>query len=492
MLFYFGFACFLFGLPISKIILSVSQFIMAAAWLLEANYKQRILAALKNKFFIAFAIIYLIHLLGLAYTENWIYAFKDIRIKLPLVIVPFIYAGFKEPDRQIKKYLLYSFIGGLVISGLITLVVFLGLTNHTVQDVRKLNPLLSHIRFSILLVIGFIVLVYQYINTKQKGYLFISLFFLIILFLIKSLTGWFLLFLAALFSLTKLSVKLRYSILFFLIVIGTGITIYLIKFYKSHFTLNDIHLNKTETNTPLLSNEIENGNYVWQNVKENELKKQWELRSTVPYNGYDRLKQPIRNTLVRYLTSKNLSKDSAGISQLTIYDIYNIENGFPNYRYTNPISLDYKLYQLMYEVHLFLNGIIADKQSLTLRIVYAKIGLLIWKENLWMGVGTGDVQDAFNWKYEYFNLPLSSQCRLRAHNQFITFGLSFGILGFLIIVSLLFSLYRNTTFVFRLVYSLLLLSFLNEDTLESQVGVSMFVGVILFFYWFCNTKNQTT
>ena len=95
------------------------------------------------------------------------------------------------------------------------------------------------------------------------------------------------------------------------------------------------------------------------------------------------------------------------------------------------------------------------------------------------------MKTVFAKQYNKMNSPLSKRWRLRAHNQFVTFFLAFGFFGFLII---LFSIFfpiineKKYTDYFLMVFLVIaLLSMLNEDTLETQAGVtffSYFLGII--------------
>ncbi|MFM7900421.1 MAG: hypothetical protein ACKPAD_00375, partial [Bacteroidota bacterium] len=76
--------------------------------------------------------------------------------------------------------------------------------------------------------------------------------------------------------------------------------------------------------------QLENGYYVWKNLCEEELRQQWNKRSEMPYDGRDRKNNELRMTLIRFLTSKGLQKDSAAIASLTDQEIMAIESGIAN------------------------------------------------------------------------------------------------------------------------------------------------------------------
>ena len=78
------------------------------------------------------------------------------------------------------------------------------------------------------------------------------------------------------------------------------------------------------------------------------------------------------------------------------------------------------------------------------------------------------------------NSPLEKKFRLGAHNQYLTFAVTFGIAGF---VWFLFSLFyplrqlvqaKMFDYFYITFFVIALLSMLSEDTLETQAGVSFF------------------
>src|SRR5262249_1635296 len=70
----------------------------------------------------------------------------------------------------------------------------------------------------------------------------------------------------------------------------------------------------------------ENGHRVWLYIANHELNRGWARRSTVPLEGRDTL----RSTLIRYMTSRGLRKDSLGLAELTNDDIHRVEQGISN------------------------------------------------------------------------------------------------------------------------------------------------------------------
>ncbi|MBL0051380.1 MAG: hypothetical protein IPP29_07655 [Bacteroidetes bacterium] len=98
------------------------------------------------------------------------------------------------------------------------------------------------------------------------------------------------------------------------------------------------------------------------------------------------------------------------------------------------------------------------------------------------GVGTGDNKIAFENYYNTTNSKLGQQWRLRSHNQYMAIAVSFGMVGLaLFIFALLYPVIKLSAhrhFIFLVFFCISLLSFFNEDTLETQAGITFFI----FFY----------
>ena len=98
-------------LPLRNNLSGVLMFLLIfLALLYFENTKKIIKKSIKNKFLILFISLFIIHLLGLLYTSNFRYAFKDLDIKLPLLILPFLLL-----DRKIKKQTIDLILKGFVI-----------------------------------------------------------------------------------------------------------------------------------------------------------------------------------------------------------------------------------------------------------------------------------------------------------------------------------------------------------------------------------------
>ena len=126
-----------------------------------------------------------------------------------------------------------------------------------------------------------------------------------------------------------------------------------------------------------------------------------------------------------------------------------------------------------YQLHQDPNG-----KSIAQRFVYWNIAWDIFKTAPLIGIGTGDVADAFNSYYLAHPNLLQQQYQHRAHNQWLTILLTFGILGMLLFMLVVFyPLFYKRKYLdyFYIVFFIAFaLSLLTEDTLETQAGVTFY------------------
>jgi len=229
-------------------------------------------------------------------------------------------------------------------------------------------------------------------------------------------------------------------------------------------------------------NDYENNQRVWLYVCDDELQKEWGKVSTIDFKGRDKRDQLVRTTLVRYITSMGNRKDSAGFSKLSDQDIQMIEEGYTNCIYKNRLSVYPRLYQIFWEIESYMRYGNPSGHSLTQRIEYIKNAIHVIHRHFWFGTGTGDVEDEIQHQYLLDKSKLESKWQLKAHNQLVTFFLSFGLIGFLIILISLYKTLRleisNIDFIAFAFLLIILFSMVNEDTFETQAGASFFAFFI--------------
>ncbi len=502
-------------LPLSKFALSVSMIFLICNWILELDFRRKWDILKSNKTILVFTGIFLVHILWLLNTHDFKFAFHDLSNKAIIVLYPIIIGTSIQLNYQQVKRILIWFSIAVVSSTIISSLILFQIIDYPIQNVRNISPFISHIRLSLLINIAIFSLGYLLLSGKFKLLIFEKIAFvtfiiwlIIFLFLLKSYTG-IIVFIVVLFiilGLTSFKIKdivprlfLQLSLITLFLVLASFLTHSIARYYTREIVdinnLEKLTINGNEYLHDFNLDQLENGNYVWIYLCEEEIKKEWDKISSIPYNGKDKKGEELKYTLTRYLTSKGYRKDSVGISKLSQQDINNIEAGIANYIFENKYAIYPKIYDAIWQIDMYKKGFDPSKSSITLRFEYAKTAFDIIKDNFWFGVGTGDVQDAFNKQYLKNECLLPPTSQLRAHNQYITFFLSFGVIGFIILFYCLLypaiKLNGFKNYLFLILLLIALLSFINEDTLETQIGITFFSYFYSLFLFGSNLNLKT-
>jgi len=494
-IFVFGLVLLAVGIPVSRFLVSVAQIVLFANWLLERNFLTKWSVLKKSKAFWSFIGIFIFYVIGLLWTEDYTYATKDLRIKLPMLLLPLLF--FTSPRLSKKEYhgIFHFFVGATLIATFWSMAVYLGLTRIKIHDVREISRFESHIRFSLMIVLSvlylFFVLLRKDIVRHKLIYATVLVWLLYFLVLLQSLTG---IIIAGIIAFTALSwilvskksffLKLSFSVL---VLAATGYLVFITsdewKKYNTKHSIDKATIPfKTGSGNwyynDTTSIATENGNLVEYYISGDELKKEWNKRSWRPFDSLDYPGNELRSTLIRYLASKGYTKDSVGISKLSDKDIENVENGFPNYLYTNTSHLRTRIHELIWELDQLSHKQNPTGHSLTMRFEFWKTAWHIIMQHPIAGVGTGDIESSLKQQYSKDKTALSPKWQLHSHNQFLAVGVALGFTGiFFFLLSLLapfiFTKKRSRFFVFFLLIQFL--SFFNEDTLETQAGVTFCV-----------------
>ncbi|MBC7126199.1 MAG: O-antigen ligase family protein, partial [Bacteroidales bacterium] len=248
----------------------------------------------------------------------------------------------------------------------------------------------------------------------------------------------------------------------------------------------------------LLSKETENGYLVNINICEDELRGEWSKRSSLPYYGTDKKGQPLRSTLIRYLSSAGLTKDSVGLSRLDSVDIALVELGYTNTMFKRRVTgFENRLYEFFYELNKLRQSGTLTGGSVFRRLIYARAVWHVIKGNPILGVGYGDLPAAMNQFYDVYKVDLPLSYRFMPHNQYLTVWASAGIIGlavFILSITLPFLFSSNLKAMPVLYFWLMvLISMLFEDTMLTHTGISfvaVFSALFLFGHSFPIVKNE--
>ncbi len=490
------------SLPLSIFTTSVAQIMILVNWLVEGRFREKWGRLKTNRALWIFLTLYIIHVIGFLWSADGAYTLKDLRVKLPLFVLPLV-VGTSVPllKHQVNR-ILFLFTMGVFAASMASVMALLGWLPVEVDGYRDLSLFISHIRFSLMIVLTLLIVVYflfiernSITRFERIFYLLCLIWFPVFLVLLKSLSGIVIAGFLAFFILARAAFEIRGRVIRFMVFIPVIMIplfsiIYLGHAVNKYYTFDKIDPDKIDTYTVqgnLYENhpdlrEVENGHYVWLHVCETELEKEWNKISEIDYNGKTTNGNPVRGTLIRFLTSKGLRKDSVGIHQLSPEEITAIEHGVANHIFMQRFRLYPRIYEVIWEIDRYRMGYSANEKSVVQRYLYLDAGWKIARENLFLGIGNGDLDEAFDEYYDSIDSPLREKWRRRAHNQYLTFMISFGLVGLVIcMAAMIVPLYmtgRQRSFLASGFFILMLLSMLNEDTLETSVGVAF----VAFFY----------
>jgi hypothetical protein len=506
-LYLFGLCVIAFSLPLLEYLANAAQIFLITNWILELDFKNKLQKLKDNKSIIIFILLFIVPLIWLLNSNNIDFGLIDLKIRLPILALPVIIGTSKTLSGNKLNLILLLFITGVFISSFAG---FLGYHNIwfnvDTDNIRNVSMFVSHIRLSLMISLSvFIILYWIYNKIINKKILVFSAITLIVWFIyflmfMQGFTGIITIVVVGFIILLKLSfskISKRHNIFYlslilvFFILIVTYLGILIKEFYtptqpkeineRTHTIKGNLYWNDKN------SQMIENGNLVYRNISKEELDEEWYKRSSFDINGYDKRGQDIFHTLVRYLTSKGLTKDAEGLAKLSDQDIRNIEDGNSNYKYTNNKGLKQRIYTTIWQIDVYSKGGNPSGHSITQRVEYQKVGLELLKRNLLFGTGTGDLDDDYKALYDELNSPLEINCRHRAHNQFFTFFISFGIIGGIIClfawIHPLIMEWNNRNYFFLVFFLIATISMFSDDTLETTTGVvfcSYFYSLLLW------------
>ncbi|MFD2566648.1 O-antigen ligase family protein [Pseudotenacibaculum haliotis] len=132
--------------------------------------------------------------------------------------------------------------------------------------------------------------------------------------------------------------------------------------------------------------------------------------------------------------------------------------------------------------------------GITLRLITWKFVMkkFIEKENVVLGLGTGDAKEFINNVYRERKMDDGGYINYNMHNQYLEYALKFGVLGLLYFFSILFLSFKKAIRTKNGLYFSFLLIFcifsITESNLEVQRGIVFFVLINSVLYFFSDKK----
>lgn len=496
------------SLPFSTFGMSIAQAIIALNFFISGNWIKLPELIKKNGIFWLIISIFIIHLIGIVFSENIPLALKDIKVKLPLLILPIIFATSSPVSRKELSLILWFFVASVALCSIY------GTIRYYIQrlpDFRMISPFVSHIRLGLMVCLSLVIIIYEGYFVKQAVKIhkiilvLLVIWFLVFLFIMQSITSTLILAGVCFAWLIRwgchnssLKKNLILASVGLLILISLFLPVYLIfstfqtpekpDFKKLDKYTAQGHAYKHDT----LFTDHENGNLVYIYIEESELRKEWNKRSTLNYDSLDKSGNILKYTLFRFLASKGLRKDSEGLDALSNNEIKAIESGTANTLYMKWPGLFKRIHQTAWEYFSFKESDYLADFSFIQRLVNWKAALSAFSQKPLVGWGTGDVLDAVLSQDIQKQYPRPVTNKLKPHNQYLSFAVAFGLpLTLWIVFVLIYAPFRKKILLHPLFYSFLLISlisFLGEDTLETQAGVTFFA---LFYNLFLFTKDHS-
>lgn len=497
--FFLTLVAYAFVLPLSPALVSIIGVLLFVVAVIEDNWQNKKVRFKLKGYLLVLFFIFCIYVLSTFLSTHHERSFYDIKKSFFFLILPLAFLIGKDTTSLQKRIIFYAFIFGVIVSILVAIVRYV-LSDLHVHDIT----LISHIRFSFQLILAswFLILSVQFnFNKYSKGTKLGIIVFVVgilgFLFFQQSLTGIIAFIGSFLIYISHVILKLsnRYRLIVIMLVLFLFIIPihYVYRAYNSFYNIDRVKLEQLDKFTNLGNNYlhhvqskwIENGNYVNLYICEEELRTEWNKRAETKFDSIGKNGYPINSTLIRYLTSKGLRKDSEGVSALSNVDLNNIERGMANVIEQNKFSLYPRIYQTVWEYYSYSTCGYVNNQSFSQRLEFAKAALLIVSENLWFGVGTENYKEEFSVAFKKNNVQFNERLYATSHNQYLNYMVKFGLIGFIIIMSLIIypivktKVYRNLLFQLFIVF--LFVANFADSNFESHNGSAFFVFFFCFF-----------
>ena len=499
-IYYISLCILVASMPTSRFMMSFIQIIMGINWLLEGQYHAKWTRFVRNKPALVFSSLFLVQVTGLLWSQELIYGITgDLKDKLPMLTLTFLIASSRPLSRFQTHLLLYLFFASVLVTSFIGFYIY---SAGSYVNFRHISPYISHVYLSMMVVMTIFGLPWlTHRVTQERKYqilsLLVSLWLLVFLFILRSMTG--ILCMAGVVSFLLIRTAFRplaiwkriAAPLVFLSLALPGVVIVGNMYSKiSHKVSPDAALmnGTTSLGNPYRHDEKnilrENGHLVYHFLAQEELREAWNQRSDLDYNTADKLGNQLRATIFRYMSSKGYPKDQEHLNLLSDEDIRAIEAGTPNYLYNQWPGLLIRLHQTIWEIYWYRQTGNPTGHSFAQRIELWRGSWEAFKEKPLFGWGTGDLFIAVEYGLEKIDSQMENY-RMKPHNQYLLFLLTLGIIGTLITFGLyvwfitLTKAYRYLPFSIFMV--IMLVSMIGNNPIDAQAGQTFFSFFTLYF-----------
>lgn len=498
-----GLALFAASLPLSNFGMSLAQIMMLIGWIADGRHLQKLKDFFRSPIYSVWTFFYLLLLASLIHGGNMDDGLNDARVKLPFLLLPLFFSGFENRIRRADvKFILWVFSLSVLLSFLVSLSCYYHIFGIHLDPIKRNSPFISHIRLALMGVLA-VVFLFSEIEINRKLSVRITCVVSSILLIIGMVKlAWFsglfilglILFVYGLKRLIKPDERPMERVLWLMICLSPFLLSWWIyslntEFFSMVSGVPKPQQEKTLNGRPYEQHPeykfTENGYPFGDNIHWGEMKAAYFQRTGRTTAQTNRSGWQEEMVLMRYLTSRNLTKDSAGVYALSESDLRNISQGIPNFLLQDKNEFETKLYELSVELQSLKGGYSHTGHSVSMRIFAWRRALEIISDAPITGHGMSNVKRAFMISYQQDRTQIPTEQRIRAHNQFLTnfiaLGLPFGFLAIFLLSWVPIYFFRDLPEVYLFYWLVPICSMFFEDTLETQAGVSM--SLFAFLIW---------
>lgn len=479
--------------------------LLGVNWLLEGRWREKWLMARESRLLQAIVAFYLLYAVGLLWTTNLSHGLSILQVKLPLLIVPLVLLTTRPVRGRARRMVLAVYVVTVLVVSLISLVRILTIPGLPYRDAV---PYISHIRFAlnccVVIYLVFPVNIRRWGKQgllRRVGAVQLILWMLAFLVLIRSYTA------VVILALVSFVLLLTYYrrwplIALWLLLVGTAAFL-VCREAKAYYSL----IPQATEPLPIFTAAgnpyehycdgiIENGNYINNYLCPEELRAEWQRRSAVPFDSVGDEGYSIQPTLVRYLNALGLTKDSAGMSQLTDAQVRDIERGVANPVYEGHNPLRKMVYVMLFEREYYVHTHAVRGFTMLQRVELWRATIDVIGRNFWFGVGTGDVDDALHARLAEMDSSLADSGK-STHNQYLAILAAFGVVGAVLLLWLFLrplvgGKVRLSPWMLAWLLTVFV-SFFTEDTLDTLAGILLCTYFLAFRQQRCtNTTHSAT
>ena len=113
----YAFMSIAFCIPVNRSLVSVSIIVLLLVFVFGGNLKQRLSGAFSNRWVWIATGLYAMYAAGMIYSQNTVYGFTDLQVKLSILLLPVVTSCFEISRIQLKR-ILFAFLAGCITSGI--------------------------------------------------------------------------------------------------------------------------------------------------------------------------------------------------------------------------------------------------------------------------------------------------------------------------------------------------------------------------------------